>query len=538
MQLIFAFGILLLTPAAMMILHWAIPRFKLQWLIAVAGTLVTWLLVILTRSPNAQSILLMDWQQALNLPSPEILLDTISWPFAVVVTTITLSVLLTSVTRQREVENWSTWGGSLAIGAFGLVAVLAGNPITILLGWTALDLIELAILVSQENLSVIRQRIIINFASRQMGVVVLLIAVIACQSAGLPFTFGAIPNQYNLLILLAAGLRLGIFPLQPLILSDSTLQRGLGTSLRLASSASSLVLLSRSAVPGIPPSLAPYLLIITALVAILSSISWLTSDNEILGRSFWILGCASLALISAIRGQPAASLSWGVACLLTGSSLMLYGIRHRFLLILPLVSLILFAGLPFTPTWSGLDLYLSGSNLKFPVLDWIINVFIFLSHMILLAGYLRHTTRPVSGQAGPERWIWIIYPLGLALIPIMMVYTSIFYLPALNLIPFWKWGAGAVSILLTILLWNAIFRRERPEVQPDAGSGSKIYGATMWGELLSLRWLRQIALSIIHSIEFVLRLISRVLEGQAGILWTFVFLIIIFFFILPIGVGK
>jgi len=538
MLLIIAFGILLCTPVIMLILHWTALRFNLHWPLAILGALSAWVLVLVARPSTIQTIPLMDWQKSLSLPSPALLLDPVSWPFAFVVTTITLAVLLTAVARQRETENWSTWGGSLAVGAFGLAAVLAANPLTIIIGWAALDFSELAILLSQENQSLIRQRILVTFASRQTGVLVLLGAVIYAQSIGTQLTFTSIPALFSPYILIAAGLRLGIFPLQPLILSDSSLQRGLGTSLRLGSAASSLVLITRSALYGTTPALAPYILVLCSLIAFLSSISWLTAENEIPGRSYWILGCASLAVAAAIRGQPTACLSWGVASLLAGSSLMLYAVRHRFLMILPLISLVFLTGLPFTPTWSSLDLYSPLPNSGVVILDWIVNSILFLSLLLLLVGYLRHATRSTHIIAGPERWIWIIYPLGLLLIPVVMVVTEIIQMPALQSLPFWKWGLGFLSTLLTILFWTIIFRREQQALDQEAGSSSMIRGSAIWGELLSLQWSRRVVLSIFRFLEFVLQTISRILEGQAGILWTFVFLAFLFFLILPSSLGK
>jgi len=50
---------------------------------------------------------------------------------------------------------------------------------------------------------------------------------------------------------------------------------------------------------------------------------WLRAPDELTGRPFWIIGLASLAMASALHGNPAGATAWGVALILAGGMVFL-----------------------------------------------------------------------------------------------------------------------------------------------------------------------------------------------------------------------
>src|SRR5258706_4150316 len=88
------------------------------------------------------------------------------------------------------------------------------------------------------------QKVVIAFSTRAIGIGVLLWANIVSISSGNTFDFNSITPSAGLYLVVAAGLRLGVLPLHLPYSAESSLRRGFGTSLRLISAASSLVLLS------------------------------------------------------------------------------------------------------------------------------------------------------------------------------------------------------------------------------------------------------------------------------------------------------
>jgi hypothetical protein len=219
------------------------------------------------------------------------------------------------------------------MGALGLLAVFAGNPLTLLLAWTAIDFIELGLLINEPMPNAVRSQVVLAFSARFTGSLVLIAAIVAARAGDALLTFESIPTSSALLLLLSAGLRLGVLPLHLPFLQGLPARRGLGTMSRLVPAAASLVLLARVSVTiatsGQPFPYAPYLLILSGLAALYSGISWFTAANELEGRPAWVLGFSSLSIASAVRAQPGASLAWGVAAVFSGGLLFLSSARDR-----------------------------------------------------------------------------------------------------------------------------------------------------------------------------------------------------------------
>jgi formate hydrogenlyase subunit 3/multisubunit Na+/H+ antiporter MnhD subunit len=329
MLVIISLFLLLATPILMSLIRLLQPRFAFQYLLALFSALITWPLILLSRPDTYKIIPLYTWQPESLFPySPELLLDRYSWPFALALSTLVLSVMLTAVTRLNT-SSWRTWAASLLITGLGLLAILAGNPLTLLLAWAALDIVEAVILMLQAKEPALRQRIILVLSFRAAGIVVLLIAMILVWSSGENLTFLAIQPQAALLLMLAAGLRLGILPLHIPFFLEPQFRRGLSTILRLVPVGASLILVVRSAGSGVSSQLAPLLLALMAVVAVYGTAAWLLASDELSGRAFWILGMVSLSVSASIRAKPEASIAWGIACILSGALIFLASPRNK-----------------------------------------------------------------------------------------------------------------------------------------------------------------------------------------------------------------
>ncbi len=526
MLMLAAILVLILMPFAMLASRLARPKFAYHWLMALGAVLAAWILVLLSRG-SVQTIQLAEWQtESLVMEYPILLLDTISWSFSLAVTTLALAVILTAVVRLSQVQ-WQAWASTLMLAGVGLVAILAGNPLTLMLSWAALDFIEIAIVLIQIKESQVRERAIVAFSARVLGIAILVWAMMVAHSQGAALSFTAIPAQITPFLLMAASLRLGVVPLQATFFVEITQRRGLGTSLRLAPAASSLALLVRAAASGAAPSLQPYLLALVAITAVYSGIAWMTAKDELVGRPFWILGMSSLAVASAVRGQPNACLAWGVATIFAGGFLFLASQRHRNMFPLVTLALVVFSALPFTTAWGGMRLYMFRQNDRNLLLHLAFSLLFFLTHLQMIFGYLRHWLRPTEIFAGTERWIWVIYPLGLMLLPLTALYLGWQIRPAgPQTIVVWLGGGAAFFLGVVLLAW----RMRGPRVEPVERtlSESSSWGASIWGQILSLRWFYDLAWRGYIGIGWVLFWFNRTLEREGGILWALLLLIMLY----------
>src|SRR5215216_5522365 len=67
-----------------------------------------------------------------------------SWLFVFSLVSLGLAILITSVVRPHFPSPLS-WAGTLVLISLGMLAVIADNPLTLVLIWAAIDLVELIV---------------------------------------------------------------------------------------------------------------------------------------------------------------------------------------------------------------------------------------------------------------------------------------------------------------------------------------------------------------------------------------------------------
>jgi hypothetical protein len=521
MLLILSILFLFITPLVMLVIRLFWPDFAYHWLIAATGSLIAFPLTLLAGRGLPQMLHLVSWNTLPFLTeSPTLLIDRLSWPFALALMTLALAVILSEVARASQ-SNWVAWAESLVLSGLGILAVVAGNPLTLMLGWTAIDIGELLIMLSQVKQSEVRERVVITFSTRVLGIGLLLVAMMVASSAGDTFSFETIPSQVAFLMLLAAGLRLGVLPMHLPFLEEIPLRRGMGTTIRLVPAAASLVVLVRIAdameASNVPMILSPLLLVLASLAAVYGAVTWTFAKNELDGRPSWILGMASFSVACAILGEPSASLSWGIATLLSGGLIFLYSARDRRLSWLPLLGLLGISALPYSPTWNGTLLFTSNFNL--------ILILFFAAQVFFLIGYAGHSLQEGNSMAGVERWVWFIYPFGLALLPIMLFLFGVWTMLERGGMPVFGWLEGLVAVILATILGLLLYQRFR--ISEEA--------INRFQSILSLNWLYRSLWMIYRTLGRSIAFISTVFEGEGGLLWTL--LLLVLFLLMRLGIS-
>jgi hypothetical protein len=482
------------------------------WFLSVGGSLIALFLVVLSRPVDPVYIDLMGWESStLFFTSPGLLLDNYSWPYAVAVVVLLISVLLTDVTRSMDIDP-AAWGADLAISSAGLLAVLASNPLTLLLSWAILDLAETIILLTQVTSSKERERVVVSFSVRVVGILLVVSAIIRTQIMGMVLEFSSIPSQVSGYLILAAGLRLGVLPPHQPFLQESPLRRGLGTLVRLIPVSASLLLLTRVATVGASPELEFSLMSLTALALIFGGIGWILSRDELDGRPFWIFGMSSLSVLAAVRGLPSVSQAWGLGLIFSGGLLFLYSARNRRTLWLPALGLVSVSGFPFTPTWRGATLFL-GLNLFFSI------IFV-LGFSLLLLGYFRHMARIDGAGDEIQNWSLIIYPLGLVIIlltHLVLAWDLRWLLPSQfgSLSIEWWLGIFVLSLGVAIIF---LYQRSFIRLPTENKISSTIF---------SFGWFYQIMWWIYRLTSRLVGYMSNLMEGEGGIMWAVLIMILL-----------
>ena len=505
--------LLLLAAVILVVLRLSRPSASYAWLVAALGVLLVWISIFFWQIDLPQRLFPSRWMTlSLFTASPELMADQYAWIYALSLAALAAAVVLTSPARTSTVSA-AEWVGTLTLMALALLSILADNPLTLVLAWTAIDLTELFNSLRLSNSPSLSERAVISFSIRAAGTGFALWASVVGAINGQVFLFENMPPQMGIYLLLAVGLRLGVLPLHLPYRTEPDLRRGFGTSLRLTAVVTSLVLLARLPASAVDARYVPYLMGLVALAALYSAWKWLSAPDELNGRPYWIIGMSALSVAAALRGNPAGSAAWGVALVLFGGISFLYSARQVwFTRILAALAILLLA-LPFTFTASG---WLGVFPLA--ILFWPLFL---VAHVMLVAGYIRHLFHE-GGTLFSElpSWAQAAYPLGLTILVITALISGLWGWPgALQL---GAWVVALALVVLAILAGFSVFRFRRLGAFEAPSSSEYRPGrfATFQDAVAGVLW------RIYRMIGRLFSYAANLLEGDGGLLWTLLLLVL------------
>jgi len=528
MLILLPIGLLLLASVAIFIVDLTRPKFGVSWLIAAGASILAWITVFISRLRLPTTLVMISWASPdSNLMGQlSLLLDYDSWPYALALMTVTLGVILSDAARTRYDSTPRAWSASLIITAFGLLALQSGTSLTMMMAWVLVDLMELFHLLRLQDTPQFNSRIVVSYGVRTASLLLLFLGTMRGWAAVGDFNLTQVPQDAGFLLLLASGLRLGVFPLNLPFLQEPTVRRGTGSIIRLTPVATSLGLLARLPDDLFAPFLdawLPLFMGLLALAALYAAARWVSATDEIEGRPYWIVAWASFATASVLNGAPRASLAWGLALILPGSLLFLYFPRIQRINFLLILGLIGFLGLPYTPAASGWGgLVANGVNI------W---TFLFvISHGLMVLGYLARALQPGGEPGALESWARLVFPLGLILIIQANVALGLIGWPgALTLGVWWLPLVSHIMIIITLVLIRR-FGISPPYFELPASSRIRKVVDTVLPRLepfFRLEWIYRAIWCVFNSVGKLLKSASAVLTGEGGILWTILLLVLL-----------
>lgn len=497
--------LLFVTALALLVLLVTQPNARYAWLVAVGGGMLALVSVFIWTTQLPFDLVLSAWQPNSVFVNPiSFRADGISWPFAVSIASLTLTILLTVVVRPASTNY--PWAGSLALGGLGILAVTANNPLTLLLIWGALDMTELMTQLRSVNGEENSERVVTSFSTRAFGSFLLLWASIVSVSAGNAFDFQSISPASGLYLVAAAGLRLGVLPLHLPYSAESALRRGFGTALRLISAASSLVLLAHVPAESLNSSVTPFLIVLSIAAAIYGGWMWLRAPDELTGRPYWIICVASFSVLSALSGNPLGAVAWGCALVLVGGSLFLSSVQNVWLNRALLVGVWSLSSLPFSLTASA---WIGRLGIAIP--------FVIVAQALLIAGFIRHALRPSGRDSIDSQEIWTrsVYPAGIILlIAVQVLLGFIGWDGALQI------GAWLQAVIVSLLTFGLVWATPRLRILNPVRAHWVSSTTSSIGNVYKNFW------TLYRLLGRISNAIIVTLEGESGIMWTLLFLIL------------
>ena len=501
-------GILFFTALILLILRFTLPDFRYAWLIATGGALTAWISVFVWQSGMPIVTQFSLWKpENIFRQSPLFVADGTAWAFALSILTICVAVIVTAVARDNFPSPVS-WIGVLILTALGVLAVTADNPLTLVLLWAAIDLAEMISQIQFVEDPRLSERAVISFASRVAGILILLWASMVSASDGSVLDFLSAPPRAGLYLIVASAFRLGVLPLHLPYASESSFRRGFGTALRMISAGSSLILLARVSLTSAESPVTLFLLMFVSVSALYGAWMWLRSPDELTGRPFWLIGLGSLAVASALHGNPLGATAWSCALILSGSALFLASAESKWLDKALFVGVWGISSLPFSLTATGWVNPRENFGFAIP--------FLVVAQVMLLAGYIRQGQRSASRSSFENQPIWArnVYPFGIYIILLTILILGFFGWN--GTLQFGNWFASIIASLLTFgLLW--LIPRLRI-LNPVRAHWLRSTEPTRLDAIYGVIW------DLYRAVRRVTSTFSNVLEGESGIMWTLLFL--------------
>jgi hypothetical protein len=494
------------TSLALTALRVFLPEARYAWLVAAGGALLAFFSLFAWLGQMPFDLVLPAWQPlALFTSSILFRADGISWVLATGIAALTLATLLTASARPVFTNSFS-WAGVLALGGVGILAVTADNPLTLLLVWSALDLTELVTQLGSVKGAANNEKVVTSFSTRAFGIILLLWAGVISIADGSAFDFQTLPAGAGIYLVLAAGLRLGVLPLHLPFAPESELRRGFGTSFRLVSAASSLVVLGRVPAGSLEAGITPLLMLLAIVAGIYGGWMWLRAPDELSGRPYWVIGMAALSVIAALSGNPLGAVAWGAALILVGGALFLASVQNVWLNRLMLAGAWSLSSLPFSLTAGA---WLTGLGLFTPP--------VIIAQALVMAGFIRHALRPAGRDSLEPQPSWArgVYPAGIILLIFLPIVLGWFgWDGALQV------GAWLHAILASLLTLGLVWATRRFRIFNPVRAHWVTSTATRLNNIYQGFW------SLYRTLGRISQIINQALEGEGGIMWTLLFLVL------------
>lgn len=493
------------------------------WLISSIVAVFTWVSMILIRIMMPSGWLISGW-----LPGKG-LLDSIvfqfteeTWVFGFLLISLMVAVIFYEARLLESGYYVNILTGTMALSAFGLMSILSGSGLTFLLSWVMIDIAEFTVLTGILKEGSKHQIAVTSLFTRTIGVFLLiLVLVLQSQDGSLSLGNGESP-LIGVLVVIVAVLRMGIIPTHMPYSEDPKIRRGIGSILRFTPILSVFSFLLAFGPQEFSQSQTNWIVMLFTTAAVFGSVSWYLSQNELSGRPYWIFTLGCLALIGYVRSLTDVIIGVAIMMVAGGAGLFLPSTQKRgarFFIPLLVVGMLC---IPYTPT-AMLPRGLWGEQFTFS------NLFIILSISLLISGWILHAFNQKDETEQYESWVWLFQMMALVFMTVAPWIIGLFFLEKASDLHFW-WYAVILSIVIGLILTVNFYRKHQ---------GNKIavfYMGIKRGinpilsyidRFFRFEWVIQIIKGLGKLVSVSMRLLVRVLEGDGGILWSFLFLVLL-----------
>lgn len=520
MLLLIPVFLLLIAAIALQVLsRW---RFSIiqSWVFSISAVILVWFSYIGLRilNPTGWTIPYIKTNPTQEL-SIVMQFSSATWVFGFLLLTLLLAVILADSNRLPGKNNLLGWSSAMVITASAVLACMSASLVAFLLACTFLDITLFVVQMSSQNRPEQLNFSVIEFALRIIGSF-LLMAVLGGQEAGIANSISEIPAKMMSLVLLGLTLRIGIFSIGGAVSGAFPVRKTYNFLTLVVVPITIFALISRLPALNLEGSFYPLMAGVVVILTLINLLRFYTSNIGSENRIPWIAVCSGLGLILVFINREISILPLGIVMLVIGNLLSVNesATRNtRFILAVLMIGLL---GLKFTPSvgiWIG-----KGDNS--PIINVIsYNLILFLALSKALNSFIKN----IKIHSDNEKWIELSTGLG----PILLVLSPWVFLPWTKLVK-GQW-IDLVMPILIIVTASLLFLTKTSRIvqftsrlikRPNFESSFYFRYAR---EFFQLKWLSRWVSGIYNIISGLVKGLVRLLEGDGGLLWAFVFLILL-----------
>lgn len=493
------------------------------WLLAAIVVFATWISMLPIGFLLPQPVVMKQW-----LPQPfaftpvtfEYSAET--WVFGFLLTSLLVAVIFSEAKHLDSPGYINKITGSMLLSVFGLLAIMARSELAFVLTWSLIDLVEFGALVVLIGKPTSHQTATTSVLFRVVGILLLIIFIALNPATGAPPASAELSPFLWWMMIFMVLFRMGVVPMYLHYSEEPGFQHGLVMILRILPLLSAFSFITFISGFGVPPIHKGFLFVVLTFALLYGSISWFSSSNELKGSPYWIFTMIVFGLIVLLTGKVNALTGLAVVLVAGGSGLFLYSPRLRKFPPFIIILLLSILTIPFTPSMFLSQIFI-GEKLAFQQVMWL------LGYSFLLAGMIKHSLHRVDQPETREPWMLLFQNIALYFIALSpWIIVGVNFSQKNTLVNWWP----SVIIVVTVVLINAVLKILTRRISSLRARYSKIIeilenSLHMVGSFLKLTWLSRLLASIVFIIEKVVHLFNRVLEGDGGILWSFLFLVLL-----------
>ena len=490
------------------------------WMVLVFISVMIWLAFIVIPYNRFSPIIINDWfrfgetrislQFALN-PQNRIL--------ALSLFAVNLSFFLTGISRLDIRNDLTSWIYQLMLIAFSFLALITADLWSVVLLWTALDLLELTfhrLIIKDTNEKIYFRKFII----KSLGSILLIWNIASLSRSGFnPLINGIVSSSPNTSIILAALMHSGIFPFDTELKSSAEVKSSdlLKDLFVLLNFIVSFSLITNLQAPELPFVLSLAISIFSYIFIIYTSVHWaFDKDNDYslrflllfeTGIFIFLYFSGAAQFITFLLALIAISIPW----------LLFFTHRSKNLLILPVISSFFITGLPLSMIAFGPRGFI-GNGISVGLIVFLI------SQILFIVGYIKRAFDQNEKFYELERWYQVAYLIGL-FTPFLSAAAIIFFSRTSISVEFQYWWIGLVVLMIGVL---GYLYSGKTIIKNNSAKLISQERSIVFLRLLTFDWLFNIFSFLESKVRGFVNGFSGLMEGEGGIMWALVLLILIF----------